>query len=90
MIALVRGVAASFAQAITMETLAAPIMLDLAQQQHKQYVDLLKGLLDEVLELPADDKFPGQQQQQLSSTGSKRGLLDISGHCRLQTWLIVQ
>eukprot|EP00775_Hariotina_reticulata_P005417 gene5417-5650_t len=58
MIALVRGVAASFAQAITMEALAAPIMLDLAQQQHKQYVDRLKYLLDQVVELPADDKFP--------------------------------
>jgi len=64
MIALVRGVAATFAQAITMETLAAPIMLELAQQQHKQYVNMLQTLLNDVILLPADDKFPGQPQQQ--------------------------
>lgn len=57
--ALVRGVAASFAAALTLEPLAAPIVLDLARAQHEAYVRLLAGLVQSVTELPADDKHPG-------------------------------
>ncbi len=58
--ALVRGLAASFASAVTMEPLAEPISMELARQQHDAYVKLLKQLLPGgVTELPADDKHPG-------------------------------
>lgn len=60
--ALVRGLAASFANAVTMEPLANPISLELARQQHNAYIQLLKQLLPGgVTELPADDKHPGVQ-----------------------------
>ena len=60
--ALVRGLATSFANAVTMEPLANPISLELAQQQHDAYIQLLKQLLPGgVTELPADDKHPGGQ-----------------------------
>lgn len=57
--ALVRGLATSFANAVTMEPLANPISLELAQHQHDAYIQLLKQLLPGgVTELPADDKHP--------------------------------
>lgn len=60
--ALVRGLAASFANAVTMEPLASPISLELARQQHDAYTQLLKQLLPGgVTELPADDRHPGGQ-----------------------------
>lgn len=61
--ALVRGLAGSFASAVTMEPLAEPISMELARQQHEAYVQLLKQLLPGgVTELPADDKHPGERQ----------------------------
>jgi hypothetical protein len=59
--ALVRCVASSFAQAVTMQSPAIPISLQVAVDQHGAYVDLLKGILgpNNVVELPADDKHPG-------------------------------
>ena len=58
--ALVRGLAGSFASAVTMEPLAEPISLELARQQHEAYVQLLQQLLPGgVTELPADDRHPG-------------------------------
>jgi hypothetical protein len=64
--ALVRCVASSFAQAITMQSPAAPISLHAAVQQHTAYVDLLKSILgpSNVLQLPADDKHPGETELQ--------------------------
>jgi hypothetical protein len=59
--ALVRHVASSFAQAVTMQSPATPISFQVAVQQHGAYVDLLKSLIgpNNVVELPADDKHPG-------------------------------
>lgn len=59
--AIVRCVASSFAQAITMQSPATPISLQAAVQQQGRYVQLLKGILgkENVIELPADDKYPG-------------------------------
>lgn len=60
--ALVRCVASSFAQAITMQAPAVAISLEHAVQQHGVYVQLLKDVLGSknVLELAADDKHPGR------------------------------
>jgi len=59
--ALVRGLASTFANAITSTPLAEPIALDIARQQHQGYTDLLRRLLgaENVHELPADDRHPG-------------------------------
>lgn len=56
--ALVRGLAGSFADAITGEPLEEPIDLELARQQHDSYVEVLKSLVSSVTELPADDAHP--------------------------------
>jgi len=60
--ALVRCVASSFAQAITMQAPAVAISLEHAVQQHGAYVQLLKNILGSknVLELAADAKHPGR------------------------------
>lgn len=57
--ALVRGLAASFADALTMEPLKEPINLQLARQQHQAYVELLRRLVSSITEVPADDTRPG-------------------------------
>eukprot|EP00879_Flechtneria_rotunda_P032909 GHRR01036364.1.p1 GENE.GHRR01036364.1~~GHRR01036364.1.p1 ORF type:complete len:104 (-),score=21.52 GHRR01036364.1:254-565(-) len=57
--AIVRNIPSTFAKALIMETPAAPILLGEAQQQHQQYVALLRNLVQEVIELPADDRYPG-------------------------------
>lgn len=55
-----RGLASSFASAICSGNLAEPISLELARRQHQAYIDLLHRLLpDGVIELPADDRYPG-------------------------------
>eukprot|EP00887_Chlorella_sp_A99_P007778 scaffold20.g7778.t1 len=59
--ALVRGLAGSFADAITGEPLEEPIDLELARQQHDSYVEVLKSLVSSVTELPADDAHPGKE-----------------------------
>lgn len=56
--ALVRGLASTFADAICIESPVQPIDVQLAQQQKHAYVELLKSLVHEVIEIPADNKHP--------------------------------
>lgn len=58
--ALVRHLAATFRDSI--KSVPQPIDMDLAYQQHREYVNLLRKLVGSaaVLELPADDSHPGQ------------------------------
>jgi len=56
--ALVRGVPSSFCDALSMEMPSSPVDLERARAQHAAYVKVLQGLVDKVIELPADDKFP--------------------------------
>lgn len=56
--ALVRGLASSFEHAIKMAPSAEPIIMGQAYKQQEQYVSLLKSLVDQVIELPADNKHP--------------------------------
>jgi dimethylargininase len=37
---------------------STPIDLELAKQQHAAYVSVLKGLVEEIIELPADNSLP--------------------------------
>ncbi|CAM6126154.1 unnamed protein product [Calypogeia fissa] len=56
--AIVRKVPETFANALSMEKTSAPINVELAKQQHAAYVNVLNGLVQEVIELPADNAFP--------------------------------
>jgi dimethylargininase len=55
-IAIVRDVPSSFADAIAMDP--KPIDVDLARAQHRAYVDALRPLVDRVIELPTDEAHP--------------------------------
>lgn len=56
--ALVRGVPDSFAECLTLEEKLSPIDVSKARLQHAAYVEALKGLVGNVVELPADDTCP--------------------------------
>lgn len=56
--AIVRSVPGTFADALAMEKPADPIDVQLAKQQHREYVKVLEGLGLQVIELAADDAFP--------------------------------
>ena len=57
--AVVRGLASSFADAVSSHPLPVPIAIDTAQAQHETYVQLLRSLVRSATELPADHKHPG-------------------------------
>ncbi len=57
-IAIVREVSASFADALTMAPLAAPIDVAVARAQHAAYVAALRAAGAEVVVLPAEDSLP--------------------------------
>jgi hypothetical protein len=57
-VAVVRGVPDSFANALTMEKPASPVNLERAREQHAAYVQILRGLVQEVIEIPADNQYP--------------------------------
>lgn len=57
-IAIVRGVSATFARALARVAPDPAIDVDLARAQHGAYVAKLRELGVEVIELPADDRFP--------------------------------
>lgn len=57
-IAIVRGVPDSFCDALSMTPPPQPVDLERARLQHAAYVAVLKGLVQEVIELPADNKYP--------------------------------
>ncbi|KAG0612001.1 hypothetical protein M758_7G182600 [Ceratodon purpureus] len=57
-IAIVRGVPDSFCDALSMTPPPQPVDLERARLQHAVYVDVLKDLVQEVIELPADNKYP--------------------------------
>jgi dimethylargininase len=56
--ALVRGLSASFPDCLKENAPSDPIRMDLARAQHEAYVRALRGLVDELTELPADDSLP--------------------------------
>jgi hypothetical protein len=60
--ALVRGLAKTFQDSIKMAPAAEqqPISMAKAREQQQAYVQLLRSLLQEVIELPADDAHPGK------------------------------
>lgn len=64
--ALVRSVASSFAQALTMQAPAAAISLEKAREQHAAYVACLQRTLGSgnVIQLPADDRHPGREERE--------------------------
>lgn len=57
-IAIVRGVPDSFCNALSMTPPPQPVNLDIARLQHAAYVNILKGMVQEVIQVPADDKYP--------------------------------
>jgi hypothetical protein len=57
-VAVVRGVPDSFANALAMEKPASPVNLERAREQHAAYVQILRGLVQEVIEIPADNQYP--------------------------------
>ena len=56
--AIVRSLPATFAKALTQNPSAAPIDVELAQEQHAVYVQGLKDIVRKVVVLPADVNFP--------------------------------
>ena len=57
--AVVRGIAASLpANALRQEEAASPIDLDRARAEHAAYVRVLRGVVTEVIEVPADEAHP--------------------------------
>jgi dimethylargininase len=56
--AIVRDLPLSFFRALTMHAPSAPIDVDLARRQHDAYVEALRGLLPQVVKLPADESLP--------------------------------
>ncbi|XP_024527694.1 N(G),N(G)-dimethylarginine dimethylaminohydrolase 1 isoform X1 [Selaginella moellendorffii] len=57
-LALVRGVPHTFSSCITMEKSEAAIDVELARKQHSDYVNILRELVDHVVELSPMDEFP--------------------------------
>lgn len=60
--ALVRGLARSFQDSIKMAPAAEQqaISMAAAEEQRQAYVQLLRTLLQDVVEVPADDAHPGE------------------------------
>lgn len=56
--ALTRGLAKTFADAITLKAPTEPINVKIAYKQHEKYKELLRSLVPNVIELPADDDCP--------------------------------
>jgi len=56
--ALVRGLPSTFANGLKLEQPGEPIDLALAAQQHGAYTKLLQGLVERVIEVPADPSTP--------------------------------
>ena len=54
--ALVRGVPDSFVKALQLE--AQPIDAVIARAQHEEYNALIRSLVGEVVEIPADEELP--------------------------------
>ncbi|XP_024386939.1 uncharacterized protein [Physcomitrium patens] len=57
-IAIVRGVPDTFCDALSMVHPLVPVDLEVARLQHETYVEVLAGLVKEVIRLPADNKYP--------------------------------
>ena len=57
-IALVRPLPASFLDSLKEQPPAVPLDLAVARSQHTAYIELLRQLVDEVVEVEADDKYP--------------------------------
>ncbi|RMD96959.1 MAG: hypothetical protein D6812_16105 [Deltaproteobacteria bacterium] len=57
-IAIVRGVPETFSTALRQREPETPIDVQRAQEQHHRYVEVLRTLVDRVIEIPADDRFP--------------------------------
>lgn len=57
-IAFVRGLSDAFEESLKLSPPLEPIDLTLAKQQHENYIQLLKGLLEEVIEVDADPHHP--------------------------------
>lgn len=56
--AIVRAIPNSFSHAITHNVPTAPINVELAKKQHRQYVDTLRSLGLTIVELPAQEQLP--------------------------------
>ncbi|EFJ42483.1 hypothetical protein VOLCADRAFT_107179 [Volvox carteri f. nagariensis] len=56
--ALTRGLARTFEDALALEPPAEPIDVKVAYNQHEKYNELLKSIIPNVLEIPADDSCP--------------------------------
>ncbi|MBI4510029.1 MAG: amidinotransferase [Deltaproteobacteria bacterium] len=57
-IALVRGIPDSFSESLKLEVPKTPIHVGRAKEQHGRYVAELMRLVDRVIEIPADPRFP--------------------------------
>lgn len=56
--ALVRGVSPRVAEGQVTHMERQPLEYEKAVEEHGQYVDVLRELVDEVIELPADEQYP--------------------------------
>lgn len=57
-LAIVRGVPDSFDSSLCMEKPSDAINVEKAREQHAAYVSILKGLVQEVVEISSDERFP--------------------------------
>ncbi len=57
-IAIVRGVPETFSAALRQREPPTPIDVPRARAQHRRYVEALRSLVDRVIEIPPDDRFP--------------------------------
>ena len=57
-IALVRPLPASFLDSLKEQPPAIPLDLSIARSQHTAYIELLRQLVDEVVEVEADERYP--------------------------------
>lgn len=57
-LAFVRTLSDSFEESLKSASPSIPIDLNLAKQQHTNYIELLKGLLEQVIELESDSNHP--------------------------------
>lgn len=57
-LAFVRELSDSFEESLKLSPPPVPIDLDLAKQQHENYIQLLKSLLEEVIVIPGDPHHP--------------------------------
>ena len=55
---IVRQISPSFQYALTLNTRKEPINIALAHQQHKAYVEVLRKLIPNLIELPGEPDFP--------------------------------